>query len=204
MKISKFNTQIQKKIENIAPERKSILHNIARKIITTFYGDGQCNVLFVCTHNSRRSQASQLLFNHFIQSCHLEIKAFSAGTEATCFNQSMIHAASYFGFDLTTDKESLNPIYELQNQPYQDSMQYFSKVVDHKINPKKSTVAIMVCNDADKNCPIISSANYRLPLPFQDPKSSDGKQHEAATYQASFVEIGAEMLYLVNYLNAHK
>ncbi len=204
MNIEAFKQQIEKKAASISSDRKIILNNIARKIITTMYGDGQCHLLFVCTHNSRRSQAAQLLFNHFIQNCHFDIEAYSAGTEATCFNQSMIKAANHFDFPLSTQENTLNPVYTLSLEEITNSNTYFSKIVEHKINPVQNTIAVMVCNDADRNCPIITSAKYRIPLPYKDPKASDGTTDEQATYQATFIEIGAEMYYLIDFLNTHR
>ena len=60
----------------------------------------------------------------------------------------------------------------------------------------------MTCSQADKNCPTVEGAVLRIPLPFVDPKVSDGSPEEAATYDARTAQIASEMLYLFSQLSS--
>jgi hypothetical protein len=56
----------------------------------------------------------------------------------------------------------------------------------------------MVCDSADEACPVVAGAEARVSLPFSDPKKSDGKPEEAATYDERSNQIAAEMFYIMS------
>ena len=74
----------------------------------------------------------------------------------------------------------------------------FSKKYDDAPNPSNKFGAIMVCSEADEGCPVILGAEFRLPLPFEDPKAFDGTDLEEAKYEERCLQIGREMLYLLS------
>jgi arsenate reductase len=53
----------------------------------------------------------------------------------------------------------------------------------------------MTCSHADENCPIITGAEARIPVRYDDPKEFDDTPHEAAKYTERVRQIGREMLY---------
>jgi hypothetical protein len=73
----------------------------------------------------------------------------------------------------------------------------FSKVISHPYNPSAGFGAIMTCSSADAACPVVTGANFRVSIPYIDPKVSDGKPEEAATYDARCLQIAAEMLWVM-------
>jgi arsenate reductase len=74
-------------------------------------------------------------------------------------------------------------------------MTCFSKPYDNDPNPKSAFGAVMVCTDADEACPFVPGAEFRLAVPFVDPKVSDNTPEEAATYDERCAQIAREMLY---------
>ncbi|MEM6956487.1 MAG: acyl-CoA thioesterase domain-containing protein, partial [Myxococcota bacterium] len=98
---------------------------------------------------------------------------FSGGTEATAFNLRAVNALRKMGFEIHTKEQKTfdNPIYEVnwlnEEQPYEA----FSKKYDSPPNPFTNFGAIMVCTSADEGCPVVSGADFRLVLPFDDPKT---------------------------------
>ena len=73
----------------------------------------------------------------------------------------------------------------------------WSKKYDHPSNPTENYAAIMVCTDADQNCPYIPGAT-RLAIPFDDPKTFDGTPSESSKYDERCLQIATEMLYVMN------
>ena len=55
----------------------------------------------------------------------------------------------------------------------------------------------MVCSEADEGCPIVPGADFRLALPFDDPKAFDGTPQETQMYWERARQIGLEMLYVM-------
>lgn len=55
-------------------------------------------ILFLCTHNSCRSQMAEGLANHFLGE---SIRAFSAGTEATRVNPLAAKVLAEIGIDIS-------------------------------------------------------------------------------------------------------
>jgi arsenate reductase len=54
----------------------------------------------------------------------------------------------------------------------------------------------MTCSDADESCPVITGAEYRTTIKYEDPKVFDGTENAARAYEERSRQIGAEMLYV--------
>lgn len=157
-------------------------------------------MIFVCTHNSRRSHMSQLWAKaaavHFGLS---QVETYSGGTEATAFNPRAVTALRTHGFRIDETGEVLgekNVVYTTdvgEEQPIRS----FSKTYGDDFNPQEGFAAIMTCSAADAACPYVPGADIRISLPFIDPKLSDGTAEETATYLAKSEEIGREMVWLM-------
>jgi hypothetical protein len=93
-----------------------------------------------------------------------------------------------------------NPIYSMLAGKKIPKIVMFSKKYSHKQNPQKDFVAIMVCSDADKNCPLVMGADARFAIPFEDPKISDGTPKEAQTYDERCKQIGTEFFFVMDYV----
>jgi arsenate reductase (thioredoxin) len=167
---------------------------------------GHIALNFICTHNSRRSHISQLLA---FAACYFlknkeEAKLYSfysGGTEATAFNPRAINALKNFGFAIieTSSKENDskdNPHYKVQISDSLAEILAFSKKYNDPPNPKKDYIAIMTCDHASENCPIVFGSDTKFNLNYKDPKESDETPHESETYTQRVEEIGREMLYL--------
>jgi len=157
------------------------------------YGSSKLN--FICTHNSRRSQLSELWLRIACQYFNLnKIQAFSGGTEATAFNHRMVAAIQSKGLPLQQISKNNNPIYSLDTDPLSPLM--FSKVYDDKNNPEQAFIAVMVCDHAEQNCPLVHGADHRFSLKYIDPKYADDTPEESVAYQSKVDEIGREILFL--------
>ena len=158
---------------------------------------GKADLIFICTHNSRRSHLSQiwaqLAANYYGFD---EVKSYSGGTEATAFFQSGIDAIKYAGIEVLKLSEGLNPIYAVNYSETAHPIICFSKKYDHSFNPQSGFAAIMTCNNADKNCPFIANSSARIPIKYEDPKVADGSPEQLQKYIERSEQIAREMLYV--------
>lgn len=56
--------------------------------------------------------------------------------------------------------------------------------------------AIVTCNSADENCPIVYGSEKRIPIKYNDPKEFDGTEFMDLKYQERSLEIGNEMFWV--------
>ena len=185
----------------ISDTRKALLEKPGAYIAHKVKEGKDIKLVVICTHNSRRSHIGQLWLQAAAQWYGIpSLDTFSGGTEATAFNKNAIAALRRIGFEIEQEKEGENPIY-LVNIPFKNpSLQsLFSKTFDSSPNPKKNFAAIMVCAEADIGCPFVPGADARFAIPFEDPKSFDGKENEAEEYDKSVRQIGREFFYVVNH-----
>jgi protein-tyrosine-phosphatase len=157
--------------------------------------EGAPRLLFVCTHNSRRSHFGQLWalaaarrfdFDH--------VQTFSGGTESTAFHPHAIGAIERAGWEIVTRSPGVNPRIELSTGDEVQSV--WSKRFDDAENPHEDFVAVLTCSQADADCPVIAGASLRIALPYEDPKQSDGSGEEARVYDERCAEIAREMLWV--------
>ena len=182
--------------------RKDDLNLLAEIIHAEIEEKDSCQIIFICTHNSRRSQLIQFLMclisSHFNLS---GIEAYSGGIEVTAFNHRMVAALKAKGFVFSKSNQSYNPEYRWNGDAHTQPM--FSKIYDHSLNPSKNFMAVMVCDHADENCPIVTGAKHRISLPYLDPKAFDDTPEETEAYANKILEIGREIWYLCEKIREH-
>jgi arsenate reductase len=181
---------------SISADRKKLLHTIAKEISSEYLQKKEVNLNFICTHNSRRSQLGQVWSFFAAHYFHLNIHAFSGGTEVTAFHRNTVKTLQSVGFKFDLEHFSHeNPKYLISFDGSTKSMVGFSKVFDDDQN-KHPFIAITTCGHADENCPFIPTASHRFHLPFVDPKHSDGSNKQEETYLATNQQIAAEVFYI--------
>lgn len=197
-----MNQQIKKRCEiitknfkEINPERKVLLEKLASHIQEKFNSEKEINLVYVCTHNSRRSHLGQVWAKVAANFYGFNINTFSAGTEATAFNQNAINALKSQGFDVAKLDETTNPKYEVVFRENESSL-CFSKTIGDETLPKENFVAIMTCGDADENCPFIPGCDLRIGTTYFDPKSYDNSILQDEKYTERSNQIAMECLYV--------
>lgn len=184
--------------DKISKERKVILDEIRSYFVQSIVLKDKCQLLFVCTHNSRRSQFAQVWAK--VASEYYGVKqellhTYSGGTEVTACNERTIKALSRVGFSVVSDGSETNPRYTLTTLN-NAQLPLFSKKYNSESNPKEGFAAVMVCSQADETCPFIVGCEKRISLGYVDPKRADGTAEESATYDETSKEIAREMLYI--------
>ena len=188
------------KQENLISETRK---NQLDKLIQYFSGKKEKKEsilpLIVCTHNSRRSHIGQLWFAVGADYYQVaKLRSYSAGTMATELNGNVVRALKSVGFNIElTEQAKSNQPYLISWSEENTPVTLFSKEYMDKTIPKEGVAAIMVCTDADENCPFIPGAEMRFSLPFEDPKASDGTPNVESRYLESIHEIGREVIYIL-------
>ena len=113
-------------------------------------------VLFLCTHNSARSQMAEGLLR---QLGGARFEVFSAGTQATTVRPLAIQAMQELDIDISGQQSKTLERY--LNQP-------FDKV-------------ITVCDQANETCPVFYGARERLHWSFPDPSTATGTEEQQLT-----------------------
>ena len=106
-------------------------------------------VLFVCIHNSARSQMAEAFLN---QICGDEFEAHSAGLEPGQLNPLVVEAMREIGIDISGNQTKA--------------------VADMSSNRANVAYVITVCDETSaERCPIFPGATTRLHWSFPDPSS---------------------------------
>ncbi len=193
--IRSFLKNIEQDFAIIPDERKDLLRRISNYIQTRYDKNEPINLVYICTHNSRRSHFGQVAAAIAAAYYNIDkVATFSGGTEATAFNPNAINALKTLGFSVISDEKEVNPTYQV-NFGNNLSTTCFSKVYDHEANPKIDFAAIMTCSDAEQNCPFIPGVALRIGTTYEDPKISDGTPQQNEIYLARFKQIATETLY---------
>ena len=108
-------------------------------------------VLFICEHNSARSQMAQA-FLRKLGGDAFEVE--SAGLEPTALNALAVEVMREVGLDISGNKPQ--SVFELVKQG------------------KLYRYVITVCDEAAAKCPIFPGVTQRLHWPFADPANFEG------------------------------
>lgn len=113
-KIKIFCDNLSSQFNVISKNRKNTLENIANYITLKQKENKPIHLVYICTHNSRRSQFGQIWSR--VAADYYKIKninTYSGGTETTAFNINAIQSLHRLGFEINSKHDSLNPIYDV-------------------------------------------------------------------------------------------
>jgi len=198
-KVLKTCVALEAAQSNIPQNRKKILRELSEYISEKQALYEVAQIVVVCTHNSRRSHMAQLWLAVAADFYGLSnIETFSGGTEATALNPRVIPALVEVGFHVEKGASAQNPIYRISWSHGTNPYEAFSKKYDKEPNPDQDFAAVMVCSEADEACPFVEGCDFRLALPFDDPKEYDDTIVEAEKYLERMLDIGREMIYVMS------
>jgi arsenate reductase len=124
-------------------------------------------VLFICVHNSARSQIAEGLINSLYADRY---EAVSGGTEATRVHPGAIRAMAEIGIDISGHRSKSIDVFEGRR---------FDDVV-------------MVCDDKQTDCPFFPGGKNYIHHAFDDPAACMGTDEEVlACFRKSRDEIRA-------------
>jgi arsenate reductase (thioredoxin) len=180
----------------IEAERRAQLEALAR-IVVDLGERATVPMIFICTHNSRRSHISQIMAQVAAREAGFEdIETYSGGTEVTAFHPNALAALERRGFRVEVETPGDNPVYALRQGADDHVIHCFSKLAGDEANPQEGYIAVMTCSSASEQCPALDGAVARVSILFEDPGKFDGTPGEAQAYDECCARIGREMRYL--------
>jgi protein-tyrosine phosphatase/arsenate reductase len=199
--IKSYCDNLIKELQDIPDNRKEILNKITQYIRNKQNENKPINLVYICTHNSRRSHFGQV-WAHVAASYYnvKNVNTFSGGTEATAFNLNAINALKRVGFNIKAINSENNATYHVFHDDNETPSICFSKMYDDVTNPKKEFAAIMTCGDAEENCPFIPGVELRIGTTYDDPKAFDGTPLQDAKYDERCKQIARETFYVFSKL----
>jgi len=194
--IQQFCHELVLDFDSIPDERKVLLSKISFYIQEKKDENQEINLVYVCTHNSRRSHFGQVWSAVAAEYYGIKnVQTFSGGTEATAFHSNAINALIEVGFEIDKLSETDNPHYTVKFGQAEKTI-CFSKTVDDQANPIANFAAIMTCSDADENCPFIPGVDLRIGTTYEDPKAFDGTEFQDIKYQERSKQIATECFFV--------
>ena len=139
-------------------------------------------IVFICTHNSRRSQFCETWSKVLANRYGLNISFSSAGTTKTSVYKEVINSLKRAGVDIN-EKGILN----IEGK---SSILYSKTLDDIKEN---KFISITNCKDAERNCPLDPRSQLNLNIFYDDPKKFDGMENEKKEYDKTCLSIAAEI-----------
>ncbi len=121
-------------------------------------------VLFVCTHNSARSQMAEGLLRAYAGD---RFEAFSAGTQSTFVRPEAIAAMREIGIDIAGHE---------------------SKTIERFLGEPWDWV-ITVCDQARESCPFVPGAQATLHWSIDDPAAVSDPEQRQAVFRAARDEL---------------
>lgn len=161
------------------------------------------NLNFICTHNSRRSQFTQIWAQTAADYFGIPAHCYSGGVEVTAFNERAVSSIQRSGFRVTSEGK-VNPRYLISHSDDGQPINAFSKLFDDPANEASEFAAVMTCSHADENCPFIPGTEKRIPVRYDDPKEFDDTPLETQKYDERSLQIASEMFYVFSQINSSR
>jgi len=191
--LAKLNSTIEQVLKIPIPDNRKLILDKFKDYIQNKLEIGETPRLnFICTHNSRRSQFSQIWAQTAAAFFAIDVECFSGGVELTAFNERAVASILRCGFKVEKEGE-INPKYSIYYDTKSKPIVAFSKLFDDTPSP---FAAVMTCAHADENCPFIPAAECRIPVRYDDPKAFDDTALEAEKYDERSIQIASEMFYV--------
>ncbi|MGH1516394.1 protein-tyrosine-phosphatase [Chryseobacterium sp. JK1] len=198
-----MNASVSKTIEqvlllkSVSENRKKILQPLIDFIQKKVAQKEEVSINFICTHNSRRSHFAQIWAQTAAAHFGIDlVSCYSGGTEETALFPKVVEILANQGLIILKISENHNPVYAVKYDDNALPIIGFSKKYDSPFNPVSGFAAVMTCSQADGGCPFIPGAEARIPITFEDPKSSDNLPEQDEVYHQRSIEIASEMLYV--------
>lgn len=180
---------------DIPTERQQVLQELINYIQGKKDQKERIILNFICTHNSRRSQFSQIWAQLASFYYKIDIISLSGGIEVTAFNYRAVESLQRFGFTITSEG-ARNPIFKVRYAGSEEPLEMFSKLHTDEVNFFPQFAAVMTCDHADQNCPVILGADQRISVNYVDPGNKDNTPDESDSYDNRSMQIASEMFYV--------
>ena len=186
----------------IEPAHFASMDQLADWIVKNWQPHQSLHILSTCTGNSRRSILGATMGNLAATYYGFDnIRFHSGGTTPSAFNKRTIATLKEIGFQIEPTGEEgergeptlPNPKFRVVWGKEMEAIE-FSKSYRDSSNPQSGFAAVLVCNEADADCPVVAGASLRISMTFLDPKSYDDGAFESMKYAERRDDIGRTFL----------
>jgi protein-tyrosine-phosphatase len=129
-------------------------------------------VLFLCTHNSARSQMAEAILRHMSKG---QVEAYSAGNEPSQLHPFAIQAMDERGIDI-------------RGQRSKHLSEYLGQQFDY---------IVTVCDLARESCPVFPGDPERIHWSFPDPAAVEGVDARRRAFQTTATELTTRINFLL-------
>jgi len=169
-------------------KRKKRLENIASVVNENL--NKTRSIVFLCTHNSRRSQLCEVWGKVFAKIYRKKINISSAGTFKTEVHNQVYESIIKCGLVVNDKKEIFFD---------KKKFKLNSKTIDSIT--MKNFIAVMTCSDAEKSCPRDPRSIRNIKMFFDDPKIYDETNKVSREYLKTTTYIAEELNYIFKNIN---
>ena len=189
-------------LDTIDPSHLPAMEQLSDWIVENWKPNGTLHVISTCTGNSRRSILGASMGNLAAAYYGFDnIRFYSGGTVPSAFNKRTIATLKEIGFQIEptgeeaerSDPKTPNALYRVKWGEQLETIE-FSKSYKDPSNPQSGFAAILVCSEADAECPTVAGASIRISMTFLDPKVYDDGAFENRKYAERRDDIGRTFL----------
>ncbi len=120
-------------------------------------------VVFLCTHNSARSQMAEALLRHGVPGLQVEVESYSAGVEARGVHPLAVRALAEI--DVEAERQWSKTVTDLVAQ-----------LSSSATSEPLFDVVVTVCDNAREACPYLPARVLNLHRQFEDPSAVVGTE----------------------------
>ena len=142
-------------------------------------GQPPTRVLFLCTHNSARSQMAEAILRHMSKG---QVEAYSAGHEPSQLHPMAIEAMDERGVDI-------------RGQRSKHLSEYLGQHFDY---------IVTVCDLARESCPVFPGDPERIHWSFPDPAAVEGVDARRRAFQMTATELTTRINFLLVLIRRQK
>ncbi|MBI1280330.1 MAG: ArsR family transcriptional regulator [Anaerolineaceae bacterium] len=135
----------------------------------------QQRILFVCTHNSARSQMAEGLLRHL---SHGYLDVLSAGSHPTVVHPDAVRAMADLGIDIS--QQQSRSVHEIAGQPFD--------------------YVITVCDKAREICPTFPGSGTAMHWGFPDPVVIEEAAERRAVFEQTALQLKSRIEYFLSTL----
>ena len=174
----------------------SSLEQIKYDISSSTLGYDDWNLVFYCSENTFRSQASQVFAQTLCYARNYrKMKIYSAGLTSGEISTKLIEYLKKIGYRITQSEKEGKSTYEIRYNDKADPIILYSKTMSDKSLPSRDVTSVIVCDiEKETDCATIKTESRAINLPFTKVNVTDQTDKVESTLKS----IASEMLYVTS------
>lgn len=172
------------------------LESIKTNLNASNFDRDDWNIVFFCSENSFRSQASQVFLQTLSYANRFRnVRAYSAGKSATTVDARLIEYLTHIGYKVSPREWKGVTAYEVRFSDQANPIVLYSKLASDKTLPNADVTSVVVCDSKkEAECNGFQTTSLHFDLPFEKVTASDDAQKSEQILKS----IATEMAYITN------